>query len=443
MMMGPTKKKIMIAAIVSFVIPVVVGGIIFIDYKKDKEKEIEELKVQTEVDSRYVFARNMVVGEIITSDDILLSTVKKNSAPIDSYDEYCSLEDFLGRRMRINAEENTLITSSMLTEEEDANPSIDERLQEFNMIVLPSDLQEGDFVDVRLTMGEGENYIVISGKEVKKVGKSPTSNTIFLQLDEEEIIRMTAAILESYMTTGTKLYATKYVNPSEQLYKYDRVDYVKKFETTLNMIVETRQKFADEDPMGYVETYGLGDPVSIQILSGDESTNDTKLGDSNKTNSSVLTPILGVLGAESVKVEKANISTKEIANLIGLTEKETQDIRNALANNDEEVLGLYREKLITTRKDMINTYPVKVNIAKLIKENPNILDTIKAKYNIEELSEKRVDMLDLPLYRFNDEGELEILEPLRKIDEEIKKEIESQKAERKEYLQSLLLDSSY
>lgn len=440
MMMSPTKKKIMIAAIVSFVIPVVVGGILFIDYKKDKDKEIEDLKIQTEVDSRYVFARNMIVGEIITSDDILLSTVKKNSAPIDSFDEYCSFEDFLGRRMRINAEENTLITSSMLTEEEDANPNIDERLQEFNMIVLPSDLQEGDFIDIRLTMGNGDNYIVISGKEVKKVGQTPTSNTIFLQLDEEEIIRMTAAILESYMTTGTKIYATKYVNPSEQLYTYERVNYVKKFETTLNMLVEARQKLANEDPMGYVETYGSGDSVSIQILSGDSTANSTT---SNGSTSSVLTPILGVLGAESVKVEKTNISTKEIANLIGLTEKETQDIRNALNNNNEEVLDLYREKLVTTRKNMVNTYPVKVNIAKLIKENPNILDTIKAKYNIDELSEKRYDMLELPLYRFNDEGELEILEPLKQIDEGIQKEIEAQKAERKEYLQSLLLDSSY
>ena len=247
MMMGPTKKKIMIAAVVSFLIPVVVGGIYFNSYKNKKEAEIEELTAKAATDERYVFARDMLIGEIITSDDIIGVGVKSESVPLDSFYSGDN-SGIIGKKMRINAEERTIVAESMFTEIENETPTIDERLQEFNMILLPSDLQAGDFIDVRITLPTGANYIVIAGKEVKKLGTTATSNTIYLQLDEEEILRMTAAVLESYMSNGNKLYATKYVDPSNQLYSYERVDYVERFENTLKKLVDERQKLADENP---------------------------------------------------------------------------------------------------------------------------------------------------------------------------------------------------
>ena len=51
-------------------------------------------------------------------------------------------------------------------------------------------------------------------------------------------------------------------------------------------------------------------------------------------------------------------------------------------------------------------------------------------------------LFDLPLYRYNEYGDLEAQEALSKIQEGINKEIEVQKAERKKYLQALVLANS-
>lgn len=460
MMLGPTKKKILITGIVAFVIPVLIFTIVFVNYKKAKDVEIENLRIQGEVIPRYVFARNMLAGEIITSGDIKMVNVKAESAPIDSYSG--DFKAIFGRRIKINAEERTMVTTSMLANEVDKNPTIDERLQEFNMFVLPSDLNSGDFIDVRMTMPTGEDYLVISGKEVKEIGRTSESNALFLQLNEEEILRTTAAIIESYMNDGYKIYVNKYVDPSNQLYDYERVDFVKAFEDTMEGLIAERQKLADENLKEYLMMYepevweahsgefdgtkinsvventipeqeNVGEVVSGDSVSGDLVSEDSASGDSVSGDTLAIT---------EWTVTEDDITDLEIANLIGLSEKQTADIRNALKNKNQEVLNLYNDKLVTTRKDMINTYPVKENIAKVIKQNPNILQTIKDKYNVEQLIKQREELLEFPLYQVNEYGEIEYSEAMNKLQENINKEIEDQRAERKEYLKTLILGGS-
>lgn len=444
MMMGPTKKKIITTGVIAFIVPVIIGSIFFINYSKKKDEEIAALKVQSKVIERFVFAENMVAGEIITSEDIKGVSVKAESTPIDSFASGdTALEEIIGKRMKINAEAKTIVAKSMFMNEE-GEPTIDERYQEFNMILLPSDLEVGDFIDVRLSMPEGEDYLVISGKEVKQIGTSPESNAVFLQLNEEEIIRMTAAILESYMNDGYKLYANKYVDPSNQLYDYERVDYVLAYEEALKEIIEERQAFADT----YLEEYlKLYKPEAWELYSGDilAAINDESedlTSESGETTIEVKPTLETLLALIGVTVVEEDIETLEIAERIGLTEKETEDIRNALKENNDAVLAIYEDKLVVTRRDMINTYPVKANIANVIKSNPNILQTIKDKYNVEKLMEERAALIEFPLYKINDYGELELLEPLQKVQENINQEIETQRAERKEYLQALILEES-
>lgn len=447
MMMSPTKKKIILAAVVAFLIPVVIGSIIFLNYSKNKNEEIERLKIESATERRYVFARNMLAGEYITSGDVKVVDVKSTNIPLDAYkgdvrNEVTYLKEIVGKKILINAEANTLVTKSMFMQEEGV-PTIDERLQEFNMIVLPSDLKVGDFVDVRMSMVEGEDYLVISGKEVKKIGASPESNTMFLQLTEEEILRMTAAILESYLNDGYKMYANKYVDPSNQLYDYERVNYVEKVKKVTEEIVKEREMLAKTSPISYLTKY---EPERYQLISGDiiasgdiyvfsgdvKVSGDTYVfsGDKNKT------------VVDTIVVSEEQIKNSEIAVKVGLTEKETEDIRNALISSNSNILNLYNDKLVATRKNMINTYPVKENIANLIKSDPNILDTIKAKYNVEKLVEQRASLLEFPLFKVNEYGETEETDALSKIQENITKEIETQRLERKEYLQALILAES-
>lgn len=417
MMMGPTKKKVITTGIIAFTIPVVISGVAFWQYNKKKEEEIAELKRKTATTKAYVFADNLIEGDTIVSSDLLLVDVKGESAPIDSFSGDRS--ELVGRRVRINAEKKTIVTESMLMDEVDTNPGLSERLQEFNMFLLPSDLVEGDYVDLRITFPSGENYIIVSGKEIKKLGNTVDSNTFFVQLDEEEIIRTTAAILESYMSDGIKIYATKYVEPSAQLYKSERINYVEKFEDALEFLYNERLALVSGD------NADIDEYIFFYV-------NDKEKAEEIRTKYN---------SGEQIYISKDEITNSQISQLIGLTEKQTADIRDALSKNDVEILDLYNDKLVRTRLDMKETYPVKQNIAVAIAENPNILEELKQKYNIDELIEKRSRIQEFAAYKINEyTNEVEATEALSKLQTNLNKEIETQKSERKEYLQALLLD---
>ena len=469
MMMGPTKKKIIATGIVAFTIPTVISGVVFWQYNKKKNEEIEALKVKSAVTKAYVFTDNLLEGDIIAASDLMLVDTKGESAPIDSFsgDKY----DLVGRRVRINAEAKTIVTESMLMDEVDKLPGISERYHEFNMFLLPSDLVEGDYIDIRITLPDGEDFVVVSGKEIKKLGTMPENNTIFLQLDEEELIRTTAAIIESYMSNGIKLYVTKYVDPSAQLYKSERINYVERFEKTLEELYQTRLSLVSGDnanPLEYIRVYG-GTPELqkellnslINKLSGDMTAITTE--EVNQILSIELSRILegdytaflneAIKNATSgdnsgdsnpiIEISKDDITNKEIAPLIGLTEKQTGDIRDGLTNNDDSLLALYNDKLLRTRLDMIETYPVKQNIATLIQNNPNILTELRAKYNVEDLKYRRATLQNLTAYEY-DEFMQEYMptEALSNLQTNLTKEIEVQVNERKAYLQALLLENS-
>ena len=95
----------------------------------------------------------------------------------------------------------------------------DVRKQEYNMLVLPSQLQTGSYVDVRLFMPNGQDYIVISKKKVtipQNIDMTSSPTTIWLNMSEADILVMSNAIVEAYTVPGSKLYVTEYVEPGNQ-----------------------------------------------------------------------------------------------------------------------------------------------------------------------------------------------------------------------------------
>ena len=86
------------------------------------------------------------------------------------------------------------------------------RIEELNMITLPSDLGEGDYIDIRLTLPNGQDFIVVSKKRVI----NSTQSTITIKMTEEEIVTMSNAIVEAYIVDGSQLRAVKYATPGMQ-----------------------------------------------------------------------------------------------------------------------------------------------------------------------------------------------------------------------------------
>ena len=223
--MNPLERKARNSFIKGLVVAGLIGliGIIalVIMLFQMKGEEQARLDAQKKV---YVLKTSVQSGTIITQDMFTTIGADANVAPSDAvtattYNNIAFDEE--GNELEVIAKidiaANTIVTSNMLTTSDNVNTD-DVREEEYNMISLPSDLESGDTVDVRLRMPDGTNYIVVSKKKVTVLdqGGIPSINTISLELSEGEILMMSNAIVEAYMMEGSKLYLTRYVEPGMQ-----------------------------------------------------------------------------------------------------------------------------------------------------------------------------------------------------------------------------------
>lgn len=114
---------------------------------------------------------------------------------------------------KIDIPAGSIVTTDMIIKKV-YNKAIQEhtRLMEYTSIVLPTELKEKETVDIRIAFPNGQDLIVASKKTVEKTD----ANSITLRMNEEEIIQMNSAVIESYLVEGAKLYAAQYTDPGIQ-----------------------------------------------------------------------------------------------------------------------------------------------------------------------------------------------------------------------------------
>ena len=189
---------------VGLVIGLVLCGALYLFLTSDKAGAISTSKDGTI--KVMVLNKTIKSGNTITANDYTMQTVSKSVVPSDAIG---SINGAAVTKIDLTA--GTVLSNSMLTTS-DSKTTKDLREQEYNMITLPTSLTVNDFIDVRIQMPDGADYIVVSKKCVKKTD----ATTVWLDMTEEEILSMSNAIVEYYIMTGSKLYATKYTDPGTQ-----------------------------------------------------------------------------------------------------------------------------------------------------------------------------------------------------------------------------------
>lgn len=126
---------------------------------------------------------------------------------------------------KIDMNANTILTPGMIARSNEIITA-DIREQQYNMLVLPQNLEVDNYIDIRIMLPNGQDYIVVSKKRVKNAD----AQTIWIDMSEAEILLMSNAIVENYVTTGSKLYATIYVEPGNQ--SQAQLTYVPSYEVT-------------------------------------------------------------------------------------------------------------------------------------------------------------------------------------------------------------------
>jgi hypothetical protein len=170
---------------------------------KIKEWESIEQSAKTRI---LVASRNIPSGTTIRAEDIKTVEVSTVQAASGSLKEPGAA---VGKITKIDLQPSTPIMASMLFEDKPIAKDI--RMQEFNVIQLPTNLQKGQFVDVRINFPTGEDFIVLAKKKVREL----SGTIVWYEMNETEILMASSAMIDAYLQ-GAKLYALTYVDPGMQ-----------------------------------------------------------------------------------------------------------------------------------------------------------------------------------------------------------------------------------
>lgn len=224
-MQRKAQNSFLLGVVVTLLITSVIIGFLILQLTKmTKQKQEEEENMKTV----YILNTDLNSGDVITEDMLDMKTLNGDIAPSnaissDALSKMINVENEDGMLIKkakviskINLKQGTVLTADMIKEEGTLNA--DERRMEYNVILLPSQIEDGKYIDVRLRLPNGKDFIVVSHKKIELavVDGVESLNNMYLNLSETEILTLSCAIVEAYKMDGSKLYAAEYVEPGLQ-----------------------------------------------------------------------------------------------------------------------------------------------------------------------------------------------------------------------------------
>ncbi len=210
MAMNPMQKKartsFLLGMFLTLIITGIIIGLLILQISKMKEEQ-----AAIEYRSVYVLAQDVISGDNLEGN-LKLEQVRAEHAPNNALTS-ANFATYITENStaKIGVRKGTVITTDMINQEGKERSS-DVRIQEYNMLVLPTQLEEGQHIDVRLRLPSGEDFIVLSKKRVDQTN----SDTVWIEVSEDEILTMSNAIVEAYIMEGSLLYATTYADAGMQ-----------------------------------------------------------------------------------------------------------------------------------------------------------------------------------------------------------------------------------
>ena len=269
-MQRKARNSFLLGVLVTLVMAAIVIALLILQLKNYKDKEAEEKANSVKV---WVISQDIISGQVITTDMLQQQVVNKTLVPSNAIGDLSILENYAlsdkegneviteyknnvatlylsknGSKYEIKTEDetgdyyiekngqkeyielsedpiiakvnmgkNTVITIDTISKSTEKTTD-DLRKVEYNMLTLPTQLETGEYIDIRLSLPTGQDYIVVSKKQVEipQINGVDMDDTIWLKLTEEEIITMNNAIVEAYKIAGSQLKATIYTEAGLQ-----------------------------------------------------------------------------------------------------------------------------------------------------------------------------------------------------------------------------------
>ncbi|MCI8373616.1 MAG: hypothetical protein HFI75_14735 [Lachnospiraceae bacterium] len=178
------------------------------------EKELD----QTTVKSGFILKQNVSKGQKIEKAMLQEVTIRAQKDKM-----VCSvgLKELAGKYAKCDFKKGTCLNSQCVYEETEF--SDDMRIQKFDFMEINNMVQQGDYIDIRIAYPSGEDYIVARHKKVLQIQSDPNQENqmkkaeeIFLQISEEEILRIASAYVDTICYSGTKIYVVTYLDQFQQ-----------------------------------------------------------------------------------------------------------------------------------------------------------------------------------------------------------------------------------
>ena len=170
---NPLQKQKRISLLIGLIVGLVIGLILcVILYMFLTSNAGNAITNSGETKQVAVLNKAIKSGAVITTADYTAQTVNSSTVPSDA------VGGINGTAVaKIDLTPGTVLSNSLLTTT-DSTLSKDLRQQEYNMVTLPTQLSAGDYIDIRLQLPDGGDYIVIS----KKYVQNANATTVWLNM---------------------------------------------------------------------------------------------------------------------------------------------------------------------------------------------------------------------------------------------------------------------
>ena len=200
MAMNPMQRKANNSFLLGILITLLITGIIiaFLIFQiSNLNKEMKD--IEAEKVSAYVVADTIKSGETLDESKLVFDEITLGGVDTSNLVTTLNMEtvldpttgdeiDVYTQKAKVDLNPGTVLTNDLLYEDEALTSDV--RTQEYNVIIPQSQLQTGEYIDVRLRLPDGQDLIVVSHKQVtipEFEDGTLSTNNILMDLTEEEI----------------------------------------------------------------------------------------------------------------------------------------------------------------------------------------------------------------------------------------------------------------
>lgn len=172
-----------------------------------------ELSAYKDLQDRYHETALWVLNTSLSAGDTV-SEADFNKVIFQTQDQteltlFAEPKDVAGYAAKTSLSKGSIATKEMFYQANELTDDV--RFVEASDLILPENLKEKDYVDLRLRFPNGEDYIVVSHKKLKKLLSDDNGiYGILLELDEGELLRLSSARVDRDIYDNCSLYVLPY-----------------------------------------------------------------------------------------------------------------------------------------------------------------------------------------------------------------------------------------